>query len=347
MDDPSGSRSARPLALVAGFATIYLVWGSTYLAIKLAVATLPPLLMAGSRFVLPGLALYAFLRLRGAARPSPRQWGLAALTGALLLLGGNGLVTWAQQTVPSGRAALIVATTPLWMVLLAWAFFRGERPRLRVWLGLAVGFAGAALLIKGNARGGSPGGSLALVLAPLCWSVGSLQTRRSPPAHDTLLTSAMQMLTGGGMMLLLGTCLGEWPAASSGKVTAASVWAFVYLAVVGGLVGFTTYAWLLRNASPSAVSTYAYVNPLVAVLLGWLFGGESLDATALLATAFVIGAVVLITLPGGNYRPPAAPAVLAGRCEMGSEEAGEAVRERVGGTLSRGAPGPCSAARHG
>src|SRR5262249_32791780 len=204
MDDPSGNpRSARPLALVAGFATLYLVWGSTYLGIRLAVETLPPLLMAGARFILAGLMLYAILRLRGTPAPSWRRWGPAALTGALLLLGGNGLVTWAQQTVPSGRAALIVATTPLWMVILNWLFYRGDRPRLRVWLGLAVGFAGAALLIKPGREGesGSLVGSLMLALAPVCWSIGSLQTRRSPPASSPLMSSAMQMLTGGMMLL--------------------------------------------------------------------------------------------------------------------------------------------------
>src|SRR5262249_3069292 len=206
MEDPSCSNTARPLALVAGFATLYLVWGSTYLGIKLAVQTLPPLLMAGSRFIVAGLLLYALLRLRGVPAPQWRQWLPATLTGALLLLGGNGLVTWAQQTVPSGRAALIVATTPLWMVMAGWLFFGGARPRLRVWLGLSVGFAGAALLIKPSDSGesGSLVGSLMLALAPVCWSIGSLQTRRLPPASDPLMTSAMQMLTGGVLLFGLG-----------------------------------------------------------------------------------------------------------------------------------------------
>lgn len=299
MDDPSGSNRPARLALAAGFLTLYLIWGSTYLGIKLAVETLPPMLMAGSRFLLAGAVLYALLRLRGAPAPAPRRWKPAALTGALLLLGGNGLVTWGQTSVPSGRSALIVATTPLWMAVLAWLFYGAARPRLRVWLGLAVGFAGAALLVRGPA-GSADGallGSLALALAPVCWSVGSLQTRRESSAADPLMTGAMQMLTGGAMMLGVGTCLGEWPALWHRPPSSASLAAFAYLVVVGGLVGFSTYAWLLKHASPSAVSTYAYVNPLVAVLLGWLAVGEEVGPEVVAAAALVLGAVVLITWP--------------------------------------------------
>jgi drug/metabolite transporter (DMT)-like permease len=191
------------------------------------------------------------------------------------------------------------------MVVMAWAFFGGGRPVLRVWLGLALGFAGAALLIRqpATAAEGSPlTGSVLLALAPVCWSLGSLLTQRSPPSGDALLTSAMQMLTGGGLMLLLGTCLGEWPLLLGGGVggqgvSARSVLAFLYLSLIGGLVGFSVYAWLLRNASPSAVSTYAYVNPLVAVLLGRLGANEEVDGVIAAAAALVLGAVVLITWP--------------------------------------------------
>src|SRR5262245_32308408 len=300
MDGPAASRSPPRLpALIAGFATLYLVWGSTYLGIKYAVETLPPLLMAGCRFLLAGVILYVALRLRGSAAPTLRQWRLAALTGALLLLGGNGLVPWGQLPVPSGRAALIVATTPLWMVILGWLFYKGERPGRRMWLGLAVGFAGAALLIRpsGEDRAGALLGTLAILGAPIAWSIGSLESRRNRPTDDALLTSAMQLLAGGALMVLTGTLLGEWPALFAREVSARSALAFGYLALVGGLVGFTTYAWLLRVASPTAVSTYAYVNPLVAVLLGWLVAGEALGLEVLLAAALVVGAVVLITLP--------------------------------------------------
>lgn len=302
MDDPAAC-SPRPAAsfsaLLTGFSALYLLWGSTYLGIKFAVETLPPFLMAGGRFVLAGGVLYALLRLRGVAAPTAAQWRASVLSSALLLLGGNGLVTWGQQTVATGRAALIIATTPLWMVVLGWLFYRGERPSGRVWLGLAVGFVGAALLIRpaANTAESSLGGLLALALAPVAWSLGSLETRRLRPAENTLLTSAMQMLLGGVLMLLVGAGLGEVPTLLSGQVATRSVVAFLYLTVFGGLVGFSTYAWLLHVASPTAVSTYAYVNPLVAVLLGWAVLDERLDTAVLLAAALILGAVVLITLP--------------------------------------------------
>jgi drug/metabolite transporter (DMT)-like permease len=222
----------------------------------------------------------------------------------LLLLAGNGLVTWGQRTVPSGRAALLIATTPLWMVLLAWFFYRGERPTPGVWLGMLAGFVGAGLLIHPSSASetGSLAGWIALILAPLAWSIGSLEARQNPPTRDILLTSAVQMLTGGAMMIVAGSLLGEWPALFSHTISAKSLMAFLYLTIVGGLVGFSTYAWLLRVASPTAVTTYAYVNPLVAVFLGWLVADESLGWSVLAATILILGAVVLITL-----RRPSAP----------------------------------------
>jgi drug/metabolite transporter (DMT)-like permease len=299
MDDPASCpRSARLPALVAGFATLYLVWGSTFLGIKFAIETLPPLLMAGGRFLLAGVILYLFLRVRGAPRPTPQEWSVAGLTGTLLLLGGNGLVTWGQQTVPSGRAALIVATTPLWMVLIGYFFYGGERPGLRLCLGLAVGFAGAILLIRpgGSDQAGDLASALALLASPLAWSIGSLESRRRPGSHG-LLSSAMQMVAGGSLLVVAGSLLGEWPVLLARPVSGKSIGAFFYLSILGALVGFTTYAWLLRMAPPTAVSTYAYVNPLIAVLLGWLVAGESLDGGVLLPAGLIIGAVVLITLP--------------------------------------------------
>ena len=296
MHDPS--RPARLPHLVAGFAVVYLVWGSTFLGIKFAVETIPPFLMAACRFLASGAILYAFLRLRGVAAPTARQWRFGAWTGALLLLGGNGLVTWGQQTVPSGKAALIIATTPLWMVLLEWLLYRGERPSLRVWFGLAAGFGGAGLLVhpSGDASGGTVAGFVALFAAPLCWSVGSLESRRLRPSEDPILTSAMQMLAGGALMLAVGSLLGEWPALMGRTVSTRSLLALAYLTVFGGIIAFTTYAWLLRVASPTAVSTYAYVNPLVAVLLGWLVVDEAVDARVGVAAFLILGAVLLITL---------------------------------------------------
>jgi drug/metabolite transporter (DMT)-like permease len=290
--------------LVAGFATIYVIWGSTYLGIRFAVETLPPFLMAGFRFVLAGTVLYAFLRLRGRRRPSAADWRAAAVTGTLLLVGGNGTVTWGEKWVPSGTAALLAATTPLWMVVLGWLCYSGARPGPRVVAGLVLGFAGAALLVRPSGAGGAWGPTLAIAAAPALWSLGTLQTRKERPGADPLLFSAMQMLVGGGAMLLGGTALGEWPELAAGAVSARSALAFAYLTVFGSLVAFNTYTWLIRVASPTAVSTHAYVNPLVAVLLGWLLGGETVGANLLWATPLVVGAVALITLrPAASAAP--------------------------------------------
>ena len=330
MPDPS-PRSARLSHLVAGFAVVYLVWGSTFLGIKFAVETLPPFLMASCRFLTSGAILYAIIRLRGVAAPTLSQWRRGAWTGALLLLGGNGLVTWGQQTVPSGKAALVIATTPLWMVLMAWLLHKADRPSLRVWIGLAAGFAGAALLVhpSGDASGGTVAGFLALLAAPVCWSAGSLESRRLPPSEDAILTSAMQMLAGGALMLLAGSALGEWPVLMARTVSTRSLLALAYLTVFGGLLAFTTYAWLLRVASPTAVSTYAYVNPLVAVLLGWLVVDEAIDARVAAAALLILGAVVLITLrPGKNDGRPGRRSIPPAHAVQSSHRAeGELLRK--------------------
>jgi drug/metabolite transporter (DMT)-like permease len=255
--------------------------------------------MAGFRFTLPGLALLLWLWRRG-ARPSRRQWILALITGALLLVGGNGLVTWGQRLIPSSRAALLIATTPIWMAIVGWLFYGLARPGLRVVAGMLSGFGGAALLIRTPDAADDEGalvGYLVVLASPLVWAIGSHQTRRWRIAEDALLTSALQMVAGGALMILLGTLLGEWPILAGRTVSLRSLLAFAYLAVFGALVGFSTYAWLLSVASPTAVATYAYVNPLIAVVLGWLFNGEALDGTVFLAAAMILGAVIVITLP--------------------------------------------------
>jgi drug/metabolite transporter (DMT)-like permease len=230
------------------------------------------------------------------------------------------------------------------MVVLGWLFYRGARPRLRIWLGLAAGFAGAALLIRppsGEPAESSFAGAVALALAPLCWSLGSLHTRATRPTDDTLLISAMQMLAGGVLMLGMGTLLGEWPLLATRPVSPVSLAAFAYLTVVGGLVGFTTYAWLLRHASPPAVSTHAYVNPLVAVLLGWLVAGETLDARVLAAAGLVLGAVVLITLrsyPGPGASTSAGAGGAAARPPVAAGPPSDAAPRRGSAVAA-----PCSA----
>jgi drug/metabolite transporter (DMT)-like permease len=303
------NRPTRRLALLAGFAVVYLVWGSTYLAITFAVETFPPLLMAGSRFLFASLPLLGWFYWRG-ARPTARQWSRATLTGALLFLGSNGLLSWGQkQLVPSGRAALLISTTPLWMGLLGWLFYRMPRPGVRTIVGMLAGFLGAALLIKAPRSDTSDGsllGYLAVFAVPICWAIGTYQTRRFRISEDILLASALQMFSGSVLLILAGTVLNEWPQLAERSVSFRSMLALAYLVVFGSLA-FSVYTWLIRVASPTAVSTYAYVNPLVAVALGWLFNGEALNWTVLLASILILGAVVLITLPV-SARPPG-PAV--------------------------------------
>jgi drug/metabolite transporter (DMT)-like permease len=284
---------------MAAFAAIYAIWGSTYLGIRIAIETLPPLLMAGMRFVVAGPLLYALARRGGAPRPTGVQWRVAAIVGALLLLGGNGFVTLAEQRVSSGLAALLVATVPLWMMLLDWVFLRAIRPSLKVFIGLALGLAGMVLLIGpadllGDHRVDILGAGM-LMLAALSWSIGSLYARRAPLPDTSLLGTAMEMSAGGILLLLASGIRGEWTQADFTSVSLRSWLALGYLTLLGSIVAFSAYTWLLRVSTPARVSTYAYVNPVVAVVLGWAVAGETLTLQMLLAAAVIVLAVVLIT----------------------------------------------------
>lgn len=285
--------------LLAAFAAVYLVWGSTYLAIRFALETLPPFLMAAARFLVAGGVLYAVVRARGEPRPSLVHWRSAVIVGGLLLFLGNGGVVWAEQTVPSGVVALLVATLPLWMVLLEWARPGGERPTGRVVAGLVVGFAGLVLLVgPADLMGGGrvdPVGAGVVLFAALAWAAGSIYSRGAPLPASPFLATGMEMLAGGALLLALGVARGELGVLDLSAVSAKSALALAYLVVFGSLVGFTAYVWLLRVSTPSRVSTYAYVNPVVAVLLGWGLAGEPLSARVLGAAAVIIAAVVLIT----------------------------------------------------
>lgn len=286
--------------LVLAFAALYTVWGSTYLAIRVAIETLPGFLMAGVRFLVAGAALYAYARLRGGARrPTAGEWRATAVVGALLLLGGNGGVVWAEQRVATGLASLIVATVPLWMVLLAWARPDGRRPSLGVGAGLALGTAGLVVLVGPGTlagRGAVDGlGALVLLGSAVSWAAGSVYARGAALPPSPLLATGMQMLAGG--VLLVGAALATGHATvDPGAVTLRSVLALLYLIVFGSFVGFTAYVWLLKVAPPARVSTYAYVNPVVAVLLGWAVLGEPLTARTGMAAAVIVAAVALITL---------------------------------------------------
>lgn len=297
------SANAHPparLALFVAFTIVYVVWGSTYLAIRFAIETLPPFLMASARFLVAGAALYAWARIFGGApRPTAAEWRETAIVGILLLLAGNGLVVWAEQRVPSGIAALVIGIVPCFMVLLDWLRPRGVRPTLRVAAGLVLGLAGLVWLVGPDAVMGGGRvdflGAAALVLASLTWAVGSIYSRHVA-MPSPFLSSGMQMLVASGSLLLLGVALGEPWAFDAAAVTLRSVFGWVYLIVFGSIIGFSAYIWLLRASTPARVSTYAYVNPVVAVFLGWLLAAEPLTARTLVAAAVIVSGVALITL---------------------------------------------------
>jgi drug/metabolite transporter (DMT)-like permease len=293
--------------LVAAFAAVYVLWGSTYLAIRFGVETLPPFLMAGTRHLTAGLLLFAWTRMRGEPRPDRHNWQTAFFVGGLMLLGGNGLVTWAEKRVPSGLAALIVASVPLWMALID-GIQKRIRPRLPVVVGLLSGLAGLLMLVAPGHFGGNGRpdllGAGALLLAALCWTTGSLYSRHHARLPQSVLTStAMQMIGGGTLLWLVGLAAGEGARLDLTAVSARSLASLAYLIVFGSLVGFSAYVWLLRATTPARVSTYAYVNPVIAVFLGWTFAGEAVTLRIVLATIAIVGSVALIIRYGGARAP--------------------------------------------
>jgi drug/metabolite transporter (DMT)-like permease len=292
------------MRVVAAFAAVYLIWGSTYLAIRFAIETVPPFTMAGVRYLIAGAVLYGWMRLRGTSSPTRYHWISAAIVGGLLLLGGNGGVVWAEQRVPSGLTALLITSVPLWMALLNWLRPGGMRPSGPVAIGLFTGFAGVALLVSpGELAGGlhvDPLGGAVLLLASLSWAAGSLYSRHARFPESALLATAMEMIAGGVLLLAAGLVAGEWARLDLAAVSPKSFLAFAYLIAFGSLVGFTAYIWLLRVTTPARVSTYAYVNPVVAVFLGWALAGEPLTPRTLIAAAIIICAVVLITTYGAR-----------------------------------------------
>lgn len=297
-------RAAEPKTwmVIGAFAAVYVIWGSTYLGIRLAIETIPPFLMAGARFVTAGSVLYAIMRRTGAPRPQAIHWRDAAILGALLLLVGNGGVSWAEKRVPTNITALTVAGTPLWMLLLDWLRPGGKRPHGLVFAGLGLGFIGVALMVSSRDAQGhglvNPAGAVMLLSASVCWAAGSIFSRHARQPASALLAISMQMIAGGALMLLAGCVLGEAQRFHWHDVSTQSAEAFVYLTVFGSLVGFTCYVWLLRVSTPARVSTYAYVNPLIAVMLGRVILGEPLPGGALLAGGFILAAVILITVKG-------------------------------------------------
>jgi drug/metabolite transporter (DMT)-like permease len=278
---------------------IYFIWGSTYLGIRIAIETLPPFLMAGTRFLIAGTGLLLFSRARGADWPTAAHWRTGAISGLLMFLCGNGAVTWAEQYVPSGMVALLVATVPLWIVLLDWISGRGAPPGLGLAFGVLWGFAGVALLVTGSeiALAGPRDlmGGLLVLGGAACWSVGSLVARYGSWPASAAAGNGIQMLAGGGALVLLGWICREPTNFDPSAVSAASVFAVLYLVVFGSVIGFSSYIWLLRNTTPAVASTYAYANPAVALFLGWAMAAEPLSGRTGLAAFVILSAVVIIT----------------------------------------------------
>jgi drug/metabolite transporter (DMT)-like permease len=294
MTEPTPGRAK----VITAFAAVYIIWGSTYLAILYAIQTLPPFLMAAARFLVAGVLLLAWARARGVAMPTRAQWIACAIAGLLMLMGGNGAVVWAEQRVPSGVAALLVAIVPCWMVLIDW-LHGGNRPTRRVVAGLVLGLLGLILLVGPEAiiGGGRVDtiGAIVLVVGGLSWAIGSLYSRgRKFPAPR--MSTAAQMLGGGAGLLVLGSLTGEWMRLDVAAISTRSLLALLYLVVFGSLIAYSAYVWLLRVTSPAKVSTYAYVNPVVAVLLGWALANEPLTARMAVAAVVIIAGVALITL---------------------------------------------------
>lgn len=313
MGQSGSSRLALKWRIGLAFAAVYLIWGSTYLAIRFAIETIPPYLMGGIRFLIAGALMFAVLRWRGAAWPTRVQWRSTAIVGALLLFGGNGSVIVAEQLVPSGLAAVIIAMVPIWMVVLNWRWGDRVRPTARVWTGLALGVAGLLLLAAPDASTGSDGinslGVAVLVFASLSWSIGSLYSRRAAMPADPLMSTAMEMLAGGVLMLAAGLLTGQGGQIHLEALSVLSLASLAYLIVFGSLIAFTAYVWLLKVSTPARVSTYAFVNPVVAVFLGWALAGEALTPRVLMVAAVIIVAVILITTQ--QRQPTARPQPIA------------------------------------
>lgn len=280
-------------------AAVYLIWGSTYFAIGEAVRTIPPFIMASSRFLIAGAILYGWRRWAGAPRPRLVHWKSATVIGFFLILGGNGFVSWAEQRVPSGLAALIISVTPVVIVIVDWLRPRGPAPGRLVIAGLIVGLAGMAILVGPArleaARDADGFSTFMCVLAPTLWAIGSVYSRHVQQAPDLLLAAGLQMLVGSGWLALAAAVTGEFSTFAPQAITPGSLVAWLYLIFIGAIIGYSSYLYLLRHTTPAVATTYAYVNPVVALLLGWLAGSEVVTGRILFAATLLIGSVVLIT----------------------------------------------------
>ena len=317
-------QSSRPASwkILLAFAIIYFVWGSTYLAIRVGVREVPPFLLAGMRFTAAGILLYGWLRLAGTKPPTKREWMAATFLGALIFLFDYGCLFWAEQRVPSGIAAVVLATIPVFITLLEIIFLRTQRLTLRLALALVVGLCGVAVLMNRSfALGEIPvnrAGALALLLAAFTWSVATILTRRLPLPASKPMSAAAQMLSGGIQLFILAALTGEFSGFHAQAVSRNAWLSLIYLITAGSIVGFTAYIWLLHYESPTKVGTYAYVNPLVAVAVGYFFGKETVGPRTLLGTFLILISVVAITTTPKYQDLAAASAARPGYPEAGA-----------------------------
>jgi drug/metabolite transporter (DMT)-like permease len=307
---PEARLAAEPtrLRLVAAFTAIYLIWGSVYLAIRFTIETLPPFFTNGVRLVLAGVILYLWARLSGTPPPSRREWVAGSIVGALMFLAGTGAVVWAERFIPSGIAALVIATEPISFVLID-SVRRRVVPRGSILAGLALGLIGIGILVGPGELLGAGRFDLAacavLVVGTFAWAAGSLFSRDARMVSSPVMATAVTLVAGGLLLALLGLAAGEIAGFDPAAVSSRSLLATTYLLIFGSLIGFSAYLWLLRVATPSRVATYAYVNPIVAVLLGWTLASEPLTPRVFLAAVVIVGAVVLIIRHGGEDKETA------------------------------------------
>jgi drug/metabolite transporter (DMT)-like permease len=301
------SRPQRWKILLA-FAIIYLVWGSTFLAIRIGVREVPPFLLAGMRFFAAGIVLYSWMRAKGTTSPSRREWASATLLAVLIFVLDYGLVFWAEQRVPSGITAVMLATIPVFTALMEILILRTQKLTLRLGCALVVGLAGVAVLVSRSvAFGDAPierSGAIALVVAALCWSLASVLTRKLRLPESKVMSSGAQMLVGGILLMVVAAMFGEFRGFHLRAVSTGAWLALAYLVVAGSIIAFTAYVWLIHHESPTKVGTYAYVNPVIAVVLGYFLGGETLGARTVAGTSLILVSVVLITTTPSQANSP-------------------------------------------
>jgi drug/metabolite transporter (DMT)-like permease len=300
------------------FAIIYFVWGSTFLAIRVGVREVPPFLLAAMRFSVAGLILWVWTAARGERGPRGREWASAFVLGTLIFVLDYGLLFWAEQRVPSGIAAVMLAMIPVFMALSEIIFLRTQRLTLRLGVALLIGLAGVAVLMSRSLNlGGAPidrSGATALIIASITWSIASIFTRKVPLPPSKMMSSGVQMLVGGILLAVVAGALGEFRNFHPANVSRGVWFALLYLIVAGSIIGFTAYLWLIHHESPTKVGTYAYVNPVVAVLVGYFLGGEQIGLRAILGTAFVLVSVVVITTT--RQTKPVAPVTEESRADV-------------------------------